>query len=296
VSARLAVLSFVLVLIAIALGGVLTDEPSRTLALKVTDHGSTPTLTAPVSMRGGLLTIRLTNQGKVAHSAQFMLIRGGLPTPNPPKPPTPPKHTPAEALKLLASHPRKIPVWLRAVGGVGPTAPGQTNQVTTYLTGGEYMVIDLGATASSTLGSGLTHTSMRVDPGNPGTLPKTPAAVIAAKVKHGYQWTLSGLRAGTDQVTFQSQGKKALHQLVALRLKGNPSLAQLKRAIQSNGTSQLADTSSPPSATAILDGNHSEVASLNLPAGNYAFYCPLGDRNGGKPHYLEGLLNRFTVR
>jgi hypothetical protein len=206
------------------------------------------------------------------------------------------KHTTAAALKLLASHPKKIPIWLRFLGGVGPTPAGQSNVATINLTGGRYLVADLTSRPSSP-----PNTTITIDPGNPGKLPRTLASVTGATGPKGstnrYQWKLSGLRAGVNRITFDSEGKKSIHQLVGVRLKGSPSLAQLKKGLKSNSTPSFVDTSAPPVGTAALDGDNTniEVASLTLTAGTYVFFCPLTDRKDGKPHFLEGMLTTFTV-
>jgi len=37
------------------------------------------------------------------------------------------------------------------------------------------------------------------------------------------------------------------------------------------------------------------ATSLTLTAGQYVVFCPLTDRNGGKPHFLQGMLKTVTV-
>jgi hypothetical protein len=66
---------------------------------------------------------------------------------------------------------------------------------------------------------------------------------------------------------------------------------------------ELAKEGPPPSyvdfegaqSTAILDGGRSQTTTLDLKPGRYLFFCPLTDRDGGKPHFEEGLLAVETV-
>jgi hypothetical protein len=290
VTQRLGQLSFLLILVGLALVGFLSAEGGTpTLAFKITDGAGSATLTGPAHMRGGLVNVKLTNTGKASHSAQLILVKGAMVKGS--------EHTVGAAVKLLTSHPKKIPVWLRFLGGVGPTPPGQSNVATINLTGGQYVVADL-----SNASSKLVTTTVTIEPGNPGPLPKTSASVTGATGPKGstdhYQWKLSGLKAGTNRITFDSEGKKSIHQLVAVRLKGSPSLARLKKGLKSKSTPSFVDTSAPPTGTAALDGDntHIEVASLRLAAGTYAFYCPLTDRKDGKPHFLEGMLTTLALR
>ena len=81
-------------------------------------------------------------------------------------------------------------------------------------------------------------------------------------------------------------------------LKGKvPPLSQIKEDISK-------ESGPPPSyiefeeaqSTAILDGGKSQTTTFDLKKpGKYIFFCPLTDRDGGKPHDQEGLLAVETV-
>jgi hypothetical protein len=47
--------------------------------------------------------------------------------------------------------------------------------------------------------------------------------------------------------------------------------------------------------TAALDGGKSLTTALTLTPGQYVVFCPLTDRDGGKPHFLEGMLKKVTI-
>jgi hypothetical protein len=56
------------------------------------------------------------------------------------------------------------------------------------------------------------------------------------------------------------------------------------------------DTSEAQS-TAIVDGGASQTTTIDLKKpGQYILFCPLTDRDGGKPHFQEGLLKVLTVK
>jgi len=44
-----------------------------------------------------------------------------------------------------------------------------------------------------------------------------------------------------------------------------------------------------------LKAGASKTITLSLPAGRYVFFCPLTDRAGGKPHFLEGMIKKLTI-
>ena len=120
-------------------------------------------------------------------------------------------------------------------------------------------------------------------------------AATAGKDK--YRWQLSGLHVGPNRLTFKSEGAQALHLVAAIAIKPgqNPSLAAIEKSFQSNGPPAFADLPTYRSS-AILDGGHSEVTTLDLKAGTYVLFCPLTDRDGGKPHFAEGLLTKVTIK
>ena len=131
-----------------------------------------------------------------------------------------------------------------------------------------------------------------------GAIKRQPAHIIGTQTgKDHYAWRISGLKAGTNTVEFTSKGKQALHLVTAVKLKGNanPSLDAIKKALQSNGPPPSYIDPSAIADTAALDGGKSLTTSLRLQPGRYVVFCPLTDRDGGKPHFLEGMLAKTTV-
>jgi hypothetical protein len=256
-------------------------KPAR-LAVTVTEAGQSAKYALPASIPGGLVTLTVTNQGKAPHAAQLARIEGN--------------HTAQEALKIVASPTAKTPAWLRAEGGLGPVPPGATLEATVNLTAGKYFVSDLGGPGSS---GPPPSTDFRVTGGTPGTLPTTATTVDAAKLaEHKYEWKLSGapLKAGANTVTFKSGGKDALHFIGAFRIVGNPSKAEIVKALASNGPPPKFVDQSSSDNTAALDGGLAQVTKLELSKpGRYVLFCPLTDREGGKSHDQEGLLTTVNV-
>src|SRR2546421_9373 len=80
----------------------------NTLSVTITESGKTAKYAMPATIKGGLTTLRVTNNGKAPHQAQLAKIDG---------------HTPQELFKIVAANNPKIPDWLRAVGVIRPTPP-----------------------------------------------------------------------------------------------------------------------------------------------------------------------------
>jgi hypothetical protein len=138
-----------------------------------------------------------------------------------------------------------------------------------------------------------------VTPGARGALPPTSVTVTAATAgKDKYKWELSGpLSAGPNTVTFVSKGSKTSHTIVAARITGNHSNAELIKSLASNGPPPPYVDPTAHYSTAIIDGGKSQVTPLPLlKPGKYVLFCPLTDRDGGKEHFKEGLLKQIVVK
>lgn len=254
-------------------------------AIRISEAGKTAKYTASSTLKGGLVRLSVTNDGKAPHSAQLVLVQGS--------------HTTQEALKALASNSTKAPSWLHAEGGVGQIPPGATATADVNLPAGKYLVGDfLGGPGQS---GPPGYAEFQASAGKTGSLPSTPTTVDAATAgKDRYEWKISGaLKPGTNNITFKSQGKEALHFVGAFRITGNPSLAEIKKflASQQNGPPPKFVDQSTFDNTAILDGGKEQTTQLRLSKpGTYVLFCPLTDRNGGKSHDQEGLLKKVQVK
>ncbi len=263
-----------------------TGSPGATppsLALSISETGTSAKYAGPASIKGGLVTVQLTNNGHSPHSAQLIRIVGA--------------HTVEEAFKSLGSESRKTPSWLRAEGGVGGALPGSGASATMSLPAGNYVVIDFAGAQQAKGPPAITP--LTVTPGAAGVLPSTATTITAAAPsKDHYRWEISGpLKVGANQVTFVSKGRSALHEVAAVRITGNESIAQLVKALETNGPPPSYVDQESKDQTAVLDGGKSLTTRLTLAKpGTYVFFCHLTDRSGGKPHFAEGMITTVTVK
>jgi hypothetical protein len=251
------------------------------LDVSLAETGKTAKYTVPRTVKGGLTTLTFANKGKAPHAAQLILIKGN--------------HTAQEAIKQVASQNNKTPDWLRAEGGLGQVGPGQTGDASLVLDPGKYLVVDAGGGGSGP----PAYSPLTVTAGSPGPLPATPTTVTAAQAgKDKYRWDLSGdLKAGKSTVTFVSKGKTALHFLGAFRLIGSPSKAEIIKGLKSNGKPPKFVDQTSFFNTAVIDGGKSQTTPLQLRnPGKWVLFCAITDRDGGKPHFEEGLLKTITVK
>jgi hypothetical protein len=264
-------------------GGSSESEPVK-LSLTIAEQGKESTFTAPKSSEGGLVEVSLANKGKAPHGVQFIQYTGG--------------HSEEEVLKELGSDSEKIPSWIRLWGGIGSVAGGQSDSAVLKLPEGNYVLADAAAFSGPSGGPPATA-PLKLSGEAEGDLPGTPATVTAASPSDDkFKWETSGLRAGRNTITFNSEGEKAVHVLIAVPITGKaPPVGQIEKELASNGPPPPYADVNESQSTALVDGGASQTATITLKKpGKYIFFCPLTDRDGGKPHFEEGLLSVEDIK
>jgi hypothetical protein len=259
---------------------------ASTLAVSISESGKSSNFTAPASTKGGLVTVRLTNNAKKPHGAQLMRITGG--------------HTLQQAIKATSGESNKTPDWIRAEGGIGAANPGETAAATMNLPAGRYAIVDFAGAEEGPNAPPPAISQMTVTPGASASLPTTGTTITAtAPAEDKYKWQISGpLKAGSNEITFNSKGKDALHHIAVLRVTADVPLAKVVKDFEKqNGPPPSYIDPSVQYSTSVLDGGRSEATNLILPKpGKYIFVCHLTDRDGGKPHFAEGLITKVNVQ
>lgn len=228
-------------------------------------------LTAPKSVKGGLVEITLKNSGKADHEAQLVKLEDG--------------HTVEDAIKAIEkSEEAGVPDWIRGGGGVGTTKAGATEVATQELEPGSYGIFDMEGKKALTAQLEVTGG------GSAGSLPSTPGSVTASE----YAFAADGLQAGKNKVLFKNTGKE-LHHMIAVRMNEGATIEQVKKFFET-------EKGRPPiqegggDSTAVIDANKEQVVELDLKAGKYALVCFINDRKGGPPHAAKGMINEATIR
>ena len=228
------------------------------------------TVEAPKTVEAGLVEVSAENTGKRPHDAQIIGVDGD--------------QTAQQVAKVINSEGGPLPEWLHGGGGVGTVAPGQSATVTDLLEPGRYFVFDTDGGASAE----FEVTGEAAD----AQLPSTPATITAKE----YGFDTSGLKAGTNELTFDNAGKE-LHHVIAAPYNKGATLADVKKFAAEEG-----ESSGPPPidfeksvGTTVLDGGEAQVAELEFKKGKYAFLCFIQDRKGGPPHVAKGMIQEETI-
>lgn len=229
------------------------------------------TVKAPKTVKAGLVEVSAENTGKRTHDAQIIGVDGD--------------HTAQQVSKIVNAEGGPIPEWLHGGGGLGTLAPGQSGTVTDVLEPGRYFVFDTEGGASAEFEV--------TGEGGSAELPSTPATITAKE----YGFETSGLKAGTNEITFENAGKE-LHHVLAVPYAKGATLAEVKKF----ATSDEQPSGPPPvdfekaAGTTVLDGGKAQVAELELKKGKYAFLCFIQDRKGGPPHVAKGMLQEIAIK
>jgi hypothetical protein len=268
-------------------------EPT-TLSITTSDVGEGRFATeAPGSIKGGLVKIVFKNAGKMPHEAQLIRLEQG--------------RTAQEAVEFIESEESKTPEWLFGAGGVGVTAPGQQGTTMINLPAGDYAVIDTwGGGEGPTPATRGALAELEVTEGEPGELPETKASIVAEddgehgegedaeEHDHGFQAT--GLKPGRNTILFDNRSDE-VHHAVMVPIIGDTTLEEVDEALASEGPPE-----GPPPVdfenavnTSVLEGKTKAVTEMELRAGRYALLCFLSDREGGDPHFVEGMLEEVMV-
>ena len=247
-------------------------EPQK-VTIGVTELGKDQParLSVPTSVRAGVVTVQLTNTGKLPHGAGLLRVDGD--------------HTPSEVQRVINSDGGPIPAWLHGAGGVAEVLPGASGTATQRLVAGNYFVYD------DPEGGKTAFARFQVTDGDAaGELPETTAKVEA----RDYSFTASGLKPGKNTIEFANVGKE-LHHVIAALIKPGSTIADVRKSLQEEQGEPPLDFENAAS-TQVLDGGASQVTELNLPKpGKYALLCFIQDRKGGPPHVAKGMVTETTL-
>jgi hypothetical protein len=238
---------------------------------------------APQSIEAGVVSITLKNSGKGLHDAQIVRVEGD--------------RTADEVISnsVDSEEGAPIPAWIAGGGGIGTVAPGESRTVTQVLEPGTYYALDSesaeGSEKPNARKGGVAKFEVTGEGG--GELPATDAKVTAKD----YSFTTTGIKPGTNRLTFENTGKE-LHHLLALPINEGATFADVQKFLQSDE-----EPDGPPPidfennvGTAVIDGGEAQVTELAFKKGKYALVCFINDRKGGPPHVAMGMINELDVR
>jgi hypothetical protein len=266
-------------------GGTQATTPPRPAKVTVTvsASGDQVKFDMPAQIKPGATELTLVNNLKEPAELQLAQLDEG--------------HTLAEFYPAIESEEgAPIPAWVHAFGGVGTTAPGASGTVVVDLKAGKYEFFS--ASAPEQEGAqpqykrgGEGSFEVTGDPSG-AQLPATGAQITAMELgPTDYQFETSGLKAGTNQVTFTNSGAQLHHALMFKLTEG----ATIDQATEFFTTEDFkgpppVDFDSATGSSAVLDKGGKQVATIELESGSYALLCFITDREGSPPHVLKAKM------
>lgn len=280
-----------LILLAACAGGEKSAQatPDSAAATPVAAAASTPpevtivatdfAYEAPDTIAGGLVSLKLVNNGKTLHHVQLLRLLDGKTYADL-----------TEGLKHMkpGSPP---PPWIEDVVGPNSPEPGAESRLIRELTPGNYAIICFVDTPDHVphVMKGMIKSLTVTAP--PATVAAAPASDITVQMTD-YDWALSSpLTAGKHVIRLENMSQQSHEMFIAKLDEGKTKDDFLKWGMTFQG---------PPPGKAIggtSGQKKGDVAYLpvDLTPGNYLLVCFLPDAKDGKPHLAHGMIKEIAV-
>jgi hypothetical protein len=251
-----------------------TDRP-RGETTPVSIHG-------PRRIKAGLVRLTLRNRSSSSpHNAQVLRVTG--------------EHSTEDLISntVGAKPGRPIPAWVTDGAGVGTVNPGESATVIQVLRPGSYYLLDSeSARLSHTLHARNGGVAKFNVVGQPhGDLPETTAHITADE----YSFSASGIRPGTNWVTFENVGEE-FHHLIAFPYRPGATYRQVVEdlyGVRESGSIPL--NRDLGLGTTVLNSGQKQLVRMKFEKGKYALVCFVADRSGGRSHLEQGMITELTV-
>ena len=236
--------------------------------------------TLPDSIPSGTVTLVMRNAGKEAHHAQFVKFNTGV--------------TFQQFTAALQQGEGAALALVSLTGGTGALDPGSnTETVTVNLTPGDYAVLCFltGADGIPHFAKGMIK-ALTVT-GTATTAATKPNTTINITLKDFAFDSPDSLPAGSNAWGISNAGPQP-HEIQVAKLAAGGSANDVLNFFATP------TPSGPPTFQSVggfqgIDPNGNGTLTLNLSAGQYAFYCAIPDPTTGKRHLQEGMLKQVTV-
>lgn len=255
-------------------------EP-KTLSLVASDAGVTG---LPASLESGIYEVTVKNDSGRDMDLEFIESAGR------------PESEFIADLNALIGEGAPIPDYMVHVVGIGFIQTAGSLTTTLTLSPADYSLVQT-AEGATVLGT------VDVTGDEPAADDLPEGARITAR---DYGFTIEGIKAGPQTVTFVNEGPLQVHHAVVLGFPAGTEEAAIREAMQ---TLMTLDESSPPPDGIPLPDETIEIGSSVYSAGMggtfpatfetgrpYAVLCFISDRSGGAPHAIaHNMIEVFTV-
>jgi plastocyanin len=232
----------------------------------------------PSTIAGGVVKLTVENTAQAAHDLQLVRVKDGTA-----------QGTVVDGL-LDAPDGAPLPDFLLGASGAGRITPGQTTTITEEFDPGTYVYFcTLGDGDGLHYKNGMLGTVIVTGDTAKGGLPKADATVRAKE----YGFEISGLKAGSNPVTFENTGAE-FHHAVFVPLGAGAMFDDAVTAFQADAPPPV-DFDRAAGFAVTSPGGTALAADLVLDHGTYVVICSLRDRAGGAPHFTKGMIQELDI-
>lgn len=234
---------------------------------------------APDTITGGMVTLRLVNQGPELHHLQLIQIGDG--------------HTYAEFVEGMKSMKpdSPMPSWLHEVAGPNAPAPGGEQSLTEELQPGTYAIVCFIPSADH-----MPHAmkgmmkELTVIPYT-GQVALAPVADVTVKMSD-YAWDITPqITAGKHIMKIENLAAQP-HEMLLVRLNEGKTPMDLAKWVDNQVG---APPATPMGGISGMATGGVVYVPVELTPGEYGVLCFLPDAKDGKPHVTHGMMKQFTV-
>ncbi|MEO7358852.1 MAG: hypothetical protein ABI120_00895 [Gemmatimonadaceae bacterium] len=235
---------------------------------------------APDTVMGGMVTIKLINQGPDLHHVQFLRLTDGKTAAD------------LEAGLKLAKPGSPPPPWAHDVAGPNTPVPGGENSITEMLEPGNYAMICFIPDSKGV--PHFMHGMVRALTVIPSTTAAAPAPTADINIKLAdYAWeVIPEITAGKHIIKLENVAEQSHEMLIAMLAPGKKAsdlAAWVLKQVGPPPAKPMGGISGMPKGGVVY-------LPVDLEPGEYGLYCFLPDAKDGRPHVDHGMVKQFTVK
>lgn len=254
----------------------LTDSAAETVTFVARDHA----FDGPDNIRAGHVTIRLVNQGRDAHAAQFIKLTPGK--------------SAEDFIAAMKAEPLTTPEWAHYAGGPNVIMANDTADATLDLEAGDYVLIcrvsDRQGTLHLAFGM-MKPVRVMEGPRKRRGSPTDPTDSVIRAIDFRFN-VQQPLRAGRQRVRLVNRGTQP-HEAVFVQLTPGATLKDFVASLEPNASGP--PPGRPVGGMALLEQDQEGSALVTLTPGRYGLLCFFPDPATGMPHFAKGMATEFEV-
>ena len=234
--------------------------------------------TAPKTVRSGVNTFRLVNDGKELHHLSIIRLDKGK--------------TMAD-LAAAMKKPGPPPAWTTNVGGPNPALPGGSAEATLSLEAGNYVMVCFvpspGEAAPHVM-KGMMGGFKVLPAKSGGSAPATDATIHLSD----YTFMIDKPLAAGHHVLNVTNDAEQAHEIVLVQLAPGKTIADMGDWVEKT-MMKGPPPGKPMGGMAPLSKGRSGSFPIDLTPGRYGMICFMPDAKDAKTHFVHGMTKEFTV-